>query len=149
MAAHRESLRTVLVADSARATAELRRMFADHVHFVSAQTFEDAVRVLRSRPVHLVMIGYHFDELRPYRLIAYIRKESRSPQVPIVLVRLLAAKMGRSSEEQVREAYRSLGIQQFFSLPDELEVDDRAEALERIREQVFDLVGLGNEREDR
>jgi hypothetical protein len=56
--------------------------------------------------------------------------------------------MGRSTEEQVRESYCNLGVQQFFSVPDELAGPGRRDALERMRELVFDLAGLGKERED-
>ena len=131
------------MAETSRGAAEVRDLFADHLDFVTASTFEDAVQAFQARHPDLVIIGYHFDELRPYRFAEYVRSRRGATELPIVLVRILPSRMGRSTEEEVREAYRAIGVQDFFSIPDELHEHGRAAALARMRETVFDLLRIG------
>jgi hypothetical protein len=150
MHGERRSVRTILVAAGLKTTAELRQLFGDRATFVIAHTYEDSVRLFDAEQPRAVMVGYHFDLGRPYRLVRYVRSKASAHEVPIVLVRLRSAEMGSSTEEQVREAYEGLGVQRFFSVPDEPDPRRRRKALEEMRDDVLHFLGMARTRgEDR
>lgn len=132
----------MLVAAGHKTAAELRQLFGEGVTVLAAYTYEDGARLFDREHPQVVMVGYHFDLGRPYRLVRHVRGKATPREVPIVLVRLRSSDTGTTTEEQVREGYESLGVQAFFSVPSGLARPARRKALEKLRERVFDLLRL-------
>lgn len=128
----------VLVAAVPNAARTIGRALGD-LRYTTAHTFDQAVRQLGQEPPDLVLVGYHFDELMPFRLIHYIREESRS-SVPIVLVRTLPLLLGQTSAEQIRTAYKAFGVEEFVSLYDDQQLLGTEPSLQRFRDLVSTLL---------
>lgn len=114
---------------------ELAGSLADVEH-VAAETFEEAVRLLQREQPAVVLVGYYFDDSRPYRFIKHVRAEPRHARTPILLVRALPIPLGTASEADIREAYAQLGVREFFNLHEEAQRLGAEAARERLREAV-------------
>ena len=126
----------ILLAATPAAAAPLRQALAAtaDVHFADAP--ETALEAFRSRSPDLLVVGYHFDHARPYRLVRAVRE--LDPQVPILLVRALPLSGVDSRDAQIRDAYNALGVDQYLVL-DEASVrrgesGNRAVLLAAVRE---------------
>ncbi len=127
----------VLVAASGIATDELRSALEDAVEVIQAGTLEEAVARFRDDDPDLVVLGYHFDELRPYRFVRHVREDERRPARPIVLVQVLPLHLGRTEEAQIGEAYHALGVDEFLDLSAEAERAGPVAARARLRHAVL------------
>ena len=88
----------------------------------------------------LVIVGYHFDSLHPYRLIQHVRGSPGTARLPILLLRALELFRDTGSEGQIREAYVALGATAFFSLYDEERRVGVAKAADAFRDLVSSLL---------
>jgi hypothetical protein len=112
------------------------------VQIVAARTLDEAMRSLHAEEPHLIVVGYHFDELRPFRFIQYARAHLAGSHVPIMLVRALPMHLGATTESQLREAYGGLGVDLFFNLFDDAQRDGYAATVERLRQLLRGLLTL-------
>lgn len=118
----------ILIAAQGPVIRELRRIFrADDVETVGAETWEQAASRLEDAQPDLILVCYAFDEGRPFRLLHHVREDRRRAHVPTILVRTLPLPLGKTQEAQIREAYKTLGVDEFFNLHD-ASVRDGAEA---------------------
>jgi CheY-like chemotaxis protein len=63
----------------------------------------------------LILVCYVFDDLRPYRFINRIRNESPHAGTPLILIRALPVPLGESQEWEIRQAYKSIGVDEFVN----------------------------------
>jgi hypothetical protein len=134
------ALPAALIAAPAAVIKELGSALADEVERIGVETFDDAVATAKERKPNVLIVCYAFDELRPFRLLQHLRQEARAAHVPTMLVRALPIPIGEAEEARIREAYTTLGVDQFFNLSDEARRTDRAAALQKFRDAVRALL---------
>jgi CheY-like chemotaxis protein len=134
------ALPAALIAAPAAVIKELGSVLADDVARIGVETFDDAVATVKEGRPDVLIVCYAFDEVRPFRLLQHLRQESRGGHVPTMLVRALPIPIGEAEEARIREAYTTLGVDQFFNLNDEARRTDRAAALQKFRGAVRALL---------
>ena len=134
------ALPVALIAAPAAVTKELASVLTEDVERVGVETFDHAAAEAKERQPDVVIVCYAFDEMRPFRLLQHLRQESRGAHVPTMLVRALPIPIGEAEEARIREAYTTLGVDQFFNLNDEARRTDRAAALQKFRDAVRALL---------
>jgi CheY-like chemotaxis protein len=113
-------------------------LFAAHeIEIVGCETWDDAVSRLEEKDADLLVICYAFDEMRPFRLLQYLRQERPRAHLPTILVRALPVPLGKTPEEQIRESYQNLGVDQFYNLYDERQREGAEVAQRHFREAVL------------
>jgi CheY-like chemotaxis protein len=128
----------LFIAAPAAVIRHLGGLFAAHeVEIVGCETWDDAVSRLEEKEADLLVICYAFDEMRPFRLLQYLRQERPRAHLPTILVRALPVPLGKTQEEQIRESYQNLGVDQFYNLYDEKQREGVEVALRHFREAVF------------
>jgi hypothetical protein len=110
---------------------------ADDIEIIGCETWDDAVSRLEEKDADVLVICYAFDEMRPFRLLQYLRQERPRSHVPTVLVRALPVPLGKTQEEQIRESYQNLGVDQFYNLYDEKLREGTEPALRNFRNRVL------------
>ena len=75
--------------------------------------------------------------MRPFRLLQYLRQERPRSHLPTILVRALPVPLGKTQEEQIRESYQNLGVDQFYNLYEEKQREGDEVALAHFREAVL------------
>jgi PleD family two-component response regulator len=126
----------ILIAAPGPVIKELSSVLADEARPVGGETLDEAVRKLQELEPDLIIVCYAFDEVRPFRLLHYLRHELRRRHVPTILVRALPVPLGKTQEAEIRESYKSLGVDEFFNLQDEKVRQGTEEALRRFRDAV-------------
>lgn len=126
----------VLLAAPADVIRQLRPAL-DEVEVLAAETWDQAIGNLRRDNPCAVVVCYLFDEMRPFRLLHYLRYEWQRKTLPVILVRAVAVDFGATEDEQVREAYEALGVADFFNLADVATHNGEREALDRFRRLVM------------
>jgi CheY-like chemotaxis protein len=128
----------IFIAAPAAVIRHLGGLFAAHeIEIVGCETWDDAVSRLEEKEADLVVICYAFDEMRPFRLLQYLRQERPRAHLPTILVRALPVPLGRTHEEQIRESYQNLGVDQFYNLHDEKQREGDEVALRHFRDAVL------------
>jgi CheY-like chemotaxis protein len=94
----------------------------------------------------LILVCYVFDDVRPYRLINHIRNESPHAQTPLILIRALPVPLGDTQEWEIRQAYKSIGVDEFLNYSQLLQEKGTAEANHALRACVSGLLSAGNSR---
>jgi hypothetical protein len=112
------NLPRVLIAGVATAMRDLQAAVEDYVSPIAAENHDDAL----TRP------SIPPDTVRPRRPLF--------DNVPIILVRVLPLGLGTRGEGEMREAYASLGVNEFVNFYDDVARDGREAALRRFREVV-------------
>jgi hypothetical protein len=102
---------TLLIAASPGGAREILGAFDRHADYCLAQSFEEGLERLKERDFVAIVVGYYFDQGQPFRFIS--EAQAARPDVPILLVRPLPIAM-RDSPEDIRSAYRQLGVADFF-----------------------------------
>jgi len=131
----------ILIAAPRAVIGRLSAAIADAVEVIGAETWDEALERLQNAEPEVIVVCYVFDEMRPFRLLHYLRHEWRKDWVPTLLVRAVPVKLGATDETQIRESYMTLGVDQFINLHDEEEAKGKAAALERFREAVLRRLG--------
>ena len=131
----------VLLAATVDASKQVTAYLAGLVELVTAHTFDKAVALLCSgeRPA-LVVVGYHFDELRPYRFIQHVKSDPQSADLPVLLIRALPLHLGTDNVETMRDAYTGIGVTDFVSLHDLERDHGHARAAEVFRQTVLTIL---------
>lgn len=128
----------LFIAAPAAVIRHLGGLFAAHeVEIVGCETWDDAVSRLEEKEADLLVICYAFDEMRPFRLLQYLRQERPRAHLPTILVRALPVPLGKTQEEQIRESYQNLGVDHFYNLYDEKLREGDEVALRHFREAVL------------
>ncbi len=104
-----------------------------------ATTWDEAVGALEEKPPQVVVIGYHFDETRPYRFIRHVREQAATRGLPVLLVRGIAVEQGPYADEEIRQSYRSLGANAYLAL-DKSAGAKHPEQAERLRKLIGELL---------
>jgi PleD family two-component response regulator len=131
--------RRILIADTNKAMTELRdALGGNEIEVLHASSFDDAMKKAEASQPDLYMVGYHFDEARPYRLVTQLRSEPWAAKKPILVIRALALYvLEGESEDALRESYQALGASDYLPLHSDLERYGRDAALQRFREAVI------------
>ena len=144
-----DSHHTVLIAGLEPLMAEVRRVLAQHLVVFSAETLAQAQARLAIDPPDCVVLAYHFDDIRPFRLIHHIRDNRALNGLPITLVRVVPFRLGATHAE-ISHAYHAVGVTQYFDLHEEVRRLGAQTALERlstaIRASLFPATVAGNAR---
>lgn len=129
----------ILVADTNRAMTELRGVLdGQEVEVFNAVSYEKAVDVAKAWRPHLCVVGYHFDEARPYRLVTHLRAESWASDIPILIVRALPLfVVEKEDTDELRASYRSLGASDYLSFHAAMERHGKDAALRNFRDAVI------------
>lgn len=123
----------------------MRRLLGDEFEVVTATSFEEAVEALDYR-VDVIVLGYHFDEMRPYRLLRYLR-DDRPMSARVLLVRGLAFESLTIDEAETARTYKDLGVEAYLAL-DKVATGDRFdEAASALRQAVRKAITNSQERQ--
>lgn len=105
-----------LVAALPSTGAWIREALSPQAEVGFAGDLDSAMSAFRSRRPDLVIVGYHFDQARPHRMIQAVREEDAA--VPILLVRALPLDRRDARDAQIRESYVELGANQYLVVDD-------------------------------
>ncbi len=133
----------VLIVDTDWAAPLLAKLLGDRFDTSTASTWDDAVRLLRERLPQIVLVGYHFDETRPYRFIGHLRERAQSAELPVLLVRGIAVQQGPYIDKLVGESYRSFGASAYLAVDKSLKGMAAVREAERLRQTVVELLSKG------
>jgi PleD family two-component response regulator len=125
---------SILIADVPASIRHLAAALKDGVVIIAAESWGEAVSAFHEEAPDAIVVSYHFDQLRPFRLIQYVR--AQGGHVPIILVRALALHLRAENEADIRDAYKELGVDEFVSLYDEEQRHGREAALKMFRQAV-------------
>ena len=134
-----DSRRSVLLAGLVPLMAEVRRVLEAHFVVFPAENLPQAQRRLVDDKPDCVVVAYHFDEIRLFRLTRHIRAHRVFDHVVITLVRVVPFRLGATPAEIAR-AYGELGVEQFFDLHDEVRLLGAQQALERFAAAVRNVL---------
>jgi PleD family two-component response regulator len=129
----------VLLADTPQALPLVARLLGDEFAVSRASTCDEALRSLESDQPQVAVVGYHFDDLRPYRLVQAIRAADERDRLPVVLVRALPVLPHHTDEQEIEESYRQLGVDTYLVLDKAARGDDFAEVSRRLRAAIRQL----------
>jgi CheY-like chemotaxis protein len=107
----------ILMAAPALVIRQLSAALPPDVEVVGAATWEEAVQRLPEGPLHLIVVCYIFDEMRPYRFIRHVRQTTYR-HTPIFLVRAVTVRLGSTNESDLRRSYTDLGVNEFLNFSD-------------------------------
>jgi len=107
---------------------------------VGGETWDQCVAWLNNHEPALVLVCYAFDEMRPFRLISYIRDDQQRKGLPTVLVRALPVPLGATQEAEIRESYKTLGVTDFVNVRGLIEELGERLALEQFRTRIAELL---------
>ena len=99
-----------------------------------------------AKELDLIVVCYVIDDVRPYRFINRIRNESPHTRTPLILVRALPVPLGQSQEWEIRQAYKSIGVDEFLNYSQLLQEKGAAGANHALRACVSGLLSAGNSR---
>ena len=129
----------VLIADLPVVASALREtMPLDHVEVLEAHTFDEATQLAERRHPRICIIGYHFDEMRPYRLVQHVRGMDWASGADILVIRALPLRQPASEEEALRKAYMSIGADDYLTLYSDA---DHRQQLDPLRQAVQRRIG--------
>lgn len=89
----------------------------------------------------LIIVCYVFDDVRPYRFVRRARSEGANVTTPILLVRALPVPLGESQEWEIRNSYKSIGVDEFVNYAQLVHQAGAAHADEALRQSVWKLLG--------
>jgi PleD family two-component response regulator len=109
----------VLLAATAVGGKQLSIAIMGVVDLHLAHDYQMAISCL-AEPVcpDLVIVSYHFDQLRPYRLVQQMKDDGQTSMIPILLVRALPLHLGTPNAAQLKDAYIALGVTDFIDVED-------------------------------
>jgi PleD family two-component response regulator len=113
---------------------------SDDASAVGGETWDRCVAWLNDHQPALVLVCYAFDEMRPFRLISYIRDDQQRKSLPTVLVRALPVPLGATQEAEIRESYKTLGVADFVNVRGLIEELGERLALEKFRTRIAELL---------
>jgi PleD family two-component response regulator len=131
-----------LIADKPEAIANLGHGLAENdLDFLEAHTFDEAVRAAETTSPDVYLVGHHFDDMRPYRLIKFLRSKPWAASTPIVVVRVLPLQEPANDEEEIKRSYVNLGADDYVSLFDHVQRAGRDAAVRHLKSVVQRRLG--------
>lgn len=130
----------IVIAAPLPVVRELSTGLHEHCDIKDAETYEEVTGLIARQCPDLVLVCYVFDEMRPFRLISYVREELGRGNLPIVLVRALPVPLGATQEAEIRESYKTLGVAEFVNFRDYARERGVDRALEYLRAVVLRLL---------
>jgi hypothetical protein len=107
--------RKVLIADVPEAYNAIAQCLPDRsLHF--AETIEAAKLELVQRPFHLIVVGLHFDESRLFKLLDFVRANSRFSEIPVVCVQTRPTVLPPELYGAVENAMKLVGATAFVQI---------------------------------
>ena len=101
-----------------------------------AETYDGALAALEADAPDAIVLAYHFDQLRPFRLIQHVRGHAELGEVPIIMVRIMSIALGATKDSELEQSYRELGVDDFVNLRREIDEQGREAALRRLRDGI-------------
>jgi PleD family two-component response regulator len=135
----------ILIAAPADVIRELGRALGEEVEVIAAETWDQALSRLDEIIPALILVCYAFDEMRPFRLVNYVRLEWQRASVPTILIRALPVHLGTTEEDQIRQSYKTVGVDEFINLYDTRHHQGTQAAYERLRDSVFSRLPAGGD----
>lgn len=129
----------LLLADTPQAVPLVARLLGDEFTVIPATTCEEALRSLQADEPDVAIIGYHFDDQRPYRLLQSIRDAGDAARMGVILVRALPVLPHRRDESEIEESYRQLGVDAYLVLDKTARGEDFDAVSKRLRTTVWRL----------
>ena len=127
----------VLVAGPVEVCCKRLRLALEDLEVLHCETLDQAVEQIKHRDPDLIVVCYLFDEMRPFRLIHYVRSDLQRSDFTIILVHVVDGHLRDTELRQLRDAYRSIGIDGFVNLSEEIELHGEKDALRRFRTSVI------------
>ena len=94
----------------------------------------------------MYLIGHHFDDMRPHRLISFLRSKPWAVSTPIVVEIALPLTRPAIDEEQLRRSYIRLGANGYVSLFDHMRRAGRGAGVSELKSIVRAQLGDGSRR---
>lgn len=107
---------------------------------IRCETLDEAIREFQDEKPSLVILGYVFDQMRPFRFVHHLRSDGGSQEVPIIMVQIHDWRFDALQEQQMREGYRSLGVERFFNFSKEAGARGAEAALHMLRSMIDSLI---------
>ena len=126
----------VLVAAPPTGAQEVLASLSNDAHCDVAESFEHAARQLDRDKYDALVVGYYFDDARPFRIVTYARSRFAGA-VPVILMRALALPLGNKDESEIRAAYRELGADDFIDFRHDADCLGIEKARERLRKAIL------------
>jgi CheY-like chemotaxis protein len=116
-AAQKAGKPAVLLADSPEACAILANILGNELALLPARTFADAVQVLGSDHVDIIVCGQHFEGSQMFRFLEHVKADERTRHIPFVCCRTLPTKLRETALAAMREACEALGAVAYVDIP--------------------------------
>lgn len=134
----------VLVAGPVEVCCKRLRLALEDLEVLHCETLDQAVERIKHRDPDLIVVCYLFDEMRPFRLIHYVRSDLQRSDFPIILVQVVDGHLRDTELRQLRDAYQSIGIDGFVNLSEEIALHGEKDALRRFRTSVISRLALAS-----
>ncbi|MGE5639197.1 MAG: hypothetical protein ACM30H_03820 [Clostridia bacterium] len=112
-------------------------LFRGHANVQCAADHDTAVRLCAECHPDVVLVGYHFDHMRPYRVIHALRDDGCLRGGVFILFCMLPTEGIDLDGAKIREAYRGIGCEEFIDLRQEASENGAGAALATLRQRVL------------
>lgn len=127
----------ILIADTHKAMEDIVGVLeGKELEVLHAYDFDEALALAREQKPDLCLVGYHFDEARPYRLIQQLRADL-GDKTPILLIRALGADHNQPDEQSIMESYQAFGVNAYLALYEQASHAGWKAARARLAEEVM------------
>jgi response regulator RpfG family c-di-GMP phosphodiesterase len=113
----------ILVCDEPEAVERLIKAIGTHYELILAQTVEDAVSLIKSGRISLVICGENFDGSRMLELLGIVKSDEKTRDLPFLCFRHLHSRFSAEVMQGVKMSAEQLGachfIDEAFHLKDE------------------------------
>jgi CheY-like chemotaxis protein len=132
----------VLLADSAEACAVLATILGGELAPVPAHSFADAVRILDSGEIDVIVCGQHFEGSQMFRFLEHVKADERVRHIPFICCRILPTKLREAALAAMREACEALGAVAHIDLPEITRKEGSEAAAVEFRDAVRGVVNF-------
>jgi hypothetical protein len=120
----------ILVCEEPESVERLRGAVGDHYQLVLAQTVEDAVALIKSGRICLVICGEKFDGSRMLELLGTVKTDERTRDLPFLCFRHLHSRFSAEVMQGVKMSAELLGACHFIDEAFHLKDEDIRKAIE-------------------
>jgi hypothetical protein len=110
---------TVMIAAPAYAFEVIAEALAPlSAGLICAESYDEALRRFGESHPDVVIVGYFFDEIHPYRLVEWLAEERRKRRrrFSIIMARALPMQVAPLNAREVEITYRAMGADEVFSI---------------------------------
>jgi DNA-binding NtrC family response regulator len=122
--------RNILVCEEPEAVERLHKALGDHYELVLAKTIEDAVSLIRSGRISMVICGENFDGSRMLELLGRVKTDERMRDLPFLCFRHLHSRFSAEVMQGVKMSAEQLGACHFIDEAFHLKDEDIRKAIE-------------------